>query len=135
MPITAAGKLPTKDFPGFPPKAKFPKKRGTAMRADEALRRSAEHLICFETADGLVTIYHEKPERQVSAEPFHLRFIPRDREGLLNSWGTVMVGSYDRLDEALRAAADKYVARENGWRPITAEDLPKGGHGPPPLEQ
>ncbi len=105
------------------------------MKADEALRRSAEHLICQETLNGLVTIYHEKPDRRVSAEPFHLRFTPRNTDGLLNSWGTVMVGSYDTLGDALRAACDKYGAGKSGWMPIVAEDLPKGGHGPPPLKR
>ena len=105
------------------------------MRAEEALAQSAEHLICRETANGLVTIFHEKPEKRVSAEPFHLRFVPRDADDLLNSWGTVMAGSYDDLEQALRAAADKYGAGDGDWRPITANDLPKGGHGPPPFER
>lgn len=105
------------------------------MRADEALRRLAEHLISQETCNGLVTIYHEKPERRVSGEPFHLRFVPGNADGLFNSWGMVMVGFYGELDEALRAAAVKYGAGEDGWQPITAEDLPEGGHGPLPLDQ
>lgn len=105
------------------------------VRAEEALRRSAEYLICFETSDGLVTIFHEKSKERVSAEPFHLRFIPRDADGLLNSRGTVMVGSYGELKTALQAATDKYGTGESGWQPITAGDLPKGGHGPPPFER
>jgi hypothetical protein len=105
------------------------------MKADEALRQSAKHLICQETANGLVTVYHEKPSERVSAEPFHLRFIPRDADGVFNSWGTVMVGSYGELNTALQTAADKYGTGENGWEPTAAGELPKGGHGPPPLER
>ncbi len=105
------------------------------MKASEALRQSVELLICYETCRGLVTIFHETTGENVSAEPFHLRFMPRDTNGLLNSWGTVMVGSYDDLESALAAATDKYGTNENDWMPITAEDLPKGGHGPPPFDE
>lgn len=105
------------------------------MRAEEALRQSVEHLICHETCNGLVTIFLETVGERVSAEPFHLRFVPRDADDLLNSWGTVMVGSYGDLESALSAATEKYGAVENGWMPIVAEDLPKGGHGPPPLDR
>ena len=101
------------------------------MKAKEALRQSVELLICQEKADGLVTIFHEQPGNRVPAEPYHLRFTPRDADELFNSWGTVMTGSYNNLEQALRAAAGKYGANENDWQPITAEDLPKGGHGPP----
>ena len=105
------------------------------MRAGEAIRHSAEYLICNETCHGLVTIFQETAGENVSAEPFHLRFVPRDTDGLLNSWGTVMVGSYDDLESALAAAADKYGTVENNWMPISAEDLPIGGHGPPSFER
>lgn len=106
------------------------------VRAEEALRQSVEHLICQETCNGLVTIFQETPGERISAEPFHLRFVPRDADGLLNSWGTVMVGSYDDLASALSAATEKYGAAEDGWVPIVAADLPKGGHGPPqPLDR
>lgn len=104
------------------------------MEASKALRQSASSLICQETCNGLVTIFRETPEKQISAEPFHLRFMPRDADGFFNSWGTVMVGSYDDLESALVAAAEKYGACEDGWSSITVEDLPKGGHGPPPLD-
>lgn len=106
------------------------------MRASDALRQSADNLICQETCNGLVTIFLETDGGNISAEPFHLRFVPRDADGLFNSWGTVMAGSYDDLEWALTAAAEKYGACEDdGWSPITAEDLPKGGHGPPAFDR
>jgi hypothetical protein len=106
------------------------------MRASDALRQSADNLICQETCNGLVTIFLETGGGNASAEPFHLRFVPRDADGLFNSWGTVMAGSYGDLESALAAAAEKYGAGEGGgWSPITAEDLPKGGHGPPPFDR
>lgn len=101
------------------------------MRAEEALRQSFEHLICHKTENGLVTIFQETNGERVAAEPFYLRFVPRDADGLLNYWGTVMVGSYDDLESALSAATEKYGAVEGDWMPIVAEDLLKGGHGPP----
>lgn len=52
------------------------------MKASEALRQSAELLICYETCRGLVTIFHETTGENVSAEPFHPRFMPRDTNGL-----------------------------------------------------
>jgi hypothetical protein len=105
------------------------------MTAQEALRQSAEYLICNETDNGLVTIFQETDGENISAEPYHLRFTPRDADCRLNSWGTVMVGSYDDLESALTAAAEKYGTIENGWTPITAKDLPTGGHGPPSFER
>jgi hypothetical protein len=104
------------------------------MRAEAAINKSIDHLVCAETANGLVTIYYEEA-RHVSAEPFHLRFTPRDTDGLLNSRGTVMVGSYDDLEIAVSEAKAKYGAGENEWQPIKSEDLPKGGHGPPDLDR
>lgn len=46
-----------------------------------------------------------------------------------------MVGSYDDLESALSAAAEKYGAVENGWTLITAEDLPTGSYGLPSFER
>lgn len=46
-----------------------------------------------------------------------------------------MVGSYDDLESALAAATDKYGTTENDWLPITTEDLPEVGHGPPPFDR
>lgn len=40
--------------------------------------------------------------------------VPRDADCRLNSWETVMVGSYDDLESALTAPAVEYGAVENG---------------------
>ena len=104
------------------------------MKAKTALEQSPDRLICAETANGLATVFHETGEG-ASAEPFHLRFTPRDTDGVLNAVGTVMVGSYDDLETAVRQAAELYGAGENDWRAILSKDLPTGGHGAPDLSR
>lgn len=98
------------------------------MQAQEALNQSADRLICAETANGLATVFHETGAG-ASAEPFHLRFMPRDTDGILNAIGTVMVGSYDDLETAVRKARELYGTGEDDWQAILSKDLPTGGHG------
>lgn len=105
------------------------------MRADDALWQSDEGLISADTENGLALIYREPPGERVSAEPFHLSFTPRDTDGRLNAVGTVRYGSYGDLAGAVSAAEAVYGVREAVWTPTSAGDLPRGGHGPPPLDE
>lgn len=92
------------------------------MRAGEAFAQSAKRLIAAGTRHGLVTLFHQ-PRAEHSEEGFHLRFIPCDAHGHFNAAGTVVVGSYGRLDASLRVAAINYGVGEAGWMPTSIEEL------------
>lgn len=92
------------------------------MRVDEAFAQSAQRLIAAATQYGLVTLYHQ-PRSENSEEAFHLRFMPCDAHGHFNAAGTVVVGSYEKLDMSLRIAAVNYGLGEAEWMPTSIEEL------------
>ena len=103
------------------------------MRAEEALAQSEDDLIVADTSRGLVTIYCESEKATELADAFHVRVVPRDRDGRLNGVGTVEVGSYDDLDIAVTIAALSYGVCDTSWTPTSARRLKSAvskGHAP-----
>lgn len=104
------------------------------MRAEEALAGASQGLIVADTPRGLVAIHCEAGAGSVAAGAFHVRLVPRDREGRLNAAGMVEVGSYDDLDTALTIAALGYGSGEAGWSPVGDDPLVPGAVAGPAAE-
>lgn len=107
------------------------------MEAREAFTQADEGRIAANTPHGVVVLYRRRAPVEVP-ELFLLSFIPRDTHGHLNVGGTVRVGEYRELKEALTVAAEKYGTSEDAWD-VASEDSLRGAniayHYAPPIEQ